>query len=698
MPLGATESKSQSWFQYWAQDLQPTPGRLNRSLRITLTSVLVLITMMVLQMPFVAYGMYAIFMVGRDSPAVTLRTGTALLCTVSCALSIALVVVILTDNDPMARILSLAAITFVAGMITVTTTMPALGSGWGLIFCVGIGFWENHTPADRLVKNSLWLLAAFSLGIAVAIAVEYVFATRSPADKLAEQLRIRYRALETMFKAYAGNSTEQQRRTTAEYVSRLAAAGHSGMLQLYNQLVDRELDTDRLPMGVQAHITMLAELLDSSAAFGLQTDSVNGEISSRCETIARQCTQLAIDFKIDPALKLDLRGSADLTHLDRVESIIRSIEAISSVADETRPNLVALPSKQVPLLIPGAIWKRENVAFALKISLCATVCYILYHAVDWPGISTSVITVMVAGLSHTGAMKQKLALRLLGAITGGLVLGIGSEVFLFPFMDSITALVVVIGTIAFLCAWVAGGPRFNYVGIQMAFTFYLTSLVGFSAPTELSPARDRFAGILLAVFVMWLVLDQVWPVRTITAMRRVVVSILKDASRVVALVDGKLSLPDYMRESDILRDRLGKQLSTARMLNEATQYEFGVDYAKHMRAGDTFIQMSMTTVALIWNHVALLHKVAQSEFLTEPTLTGLRQAIVERLSAMADALEQYGFLRGRDSVGPLNFASNAGEFDSEYSRNTIARYNELHALALSLDHRMSDVSPWETAR
>ena len=42
---------------------------------------------------------------------------------------------------------------------------------------------------------------------------------------------------------------------------------------------------------------------------------------------------------------------------------------------------------------------------------------------------------MVAGLVNTGAMKQKLTFRLLGAIVGGLVLGLSAEVFLFPFMD-----------------------------------------------------------------------------------------------------------------------------------------------------------------------------------------------------------------------------------------------------------------------
>ena len=108
-----------------------------------MASIIVLIAMMLLRMPFVAYGLYVIFMVGRVNTAVTLRTGIALLCSVACALSIALIVVILTDNNPMARVLSLAVMTFVAGMITVASSIPSVGSGWGLIFCVGIGFWEK---------------------------------------------------------------------------------------------------------------------------------------------------------------------------------------------------------------------------------------------------------------------------------------------------------------------------------------------------------------------------------------------------------------------------------------------------------------------------------------------------------------------------------------------------------------------------
>jgi multidrug resistance protein MdtO len=223
--LGMTELK-RSWLRYWTQDLRQTPGRLERSLRLALTSVLVLIVMMMLRIPYAAYGMYIILIVGYETPPLSLRTGIASLLSTACSLSIALIVVILTDNNPIARIVSLAAVTFVAGMITVATSLPALGPAVGLFFGVGIGFWENHAPADKLVKNSLCLSAAIATEIAGSIAVGYVFGSGSPADKLVEQLRTRYRALEQMLRAYASDLPIEQKRAAAEQVSRLAAQGN----------------------------------------------------------------------------------------------------------------------------------------------------------------------------------------------------------------------------------------------------------------------------------------------------------------------------------------------------------------------------------------------------------------------------------------------------------------------------------------
>jgi len=105
-------------------------------------------------------------------------------------------------------------------------------------------------------------------------------------------------------------------------------------------------------------------------------------------------------------------------------------------------------------------------------------------------------TVLITGLSTSGATKQRLVFRLAGSFIGGLILALGATVFLFPYMDSITSLVLLTAAVALLSAWVAGGRNFSYVGLQIAFSYYLVVFAGFSAPTELAPARDR----LIATF------------------------------------------------------------------------------------------------------------------------------------------------------------------------------------------------------
>jgi multidrug resistance protein MdtO len=97
---------------------------------------------------------------------------------------------------------------------------------------------------------------------------------------------------------------------------------------------------------------------------------------------------------------------------------------------------------------------------------------------------------MVTGPSTTAAMKQRFTLRILGSLLGGLILGRGTIVFLFPSMDSITSLIVLVGTLAFVASWIAGGPLFNYLGLQVAFSFYLVAWTLARPPSWRQPAID----------------------------------------------------------------------------------------------------------------------------------------------------------------------------------------------------------------
>jgi multidrug resistance protein MdtO len=674
------------WLERIWQDLQPTPGRLSKTLRMTLASILVLVLMLVLQMPNIAYGLYFIFLIGRESPSVSLRTAFPSVVMISLVIVAEVGVVILSDNDPMARVLSVAIVTFVGGMMLVSTSQPALGSLTGFVYCVVIGFWEHHAPEDTLVKNSLRLLAAFALAGACGIAVEYVFGARSPADRLEEQFRIRYQALEKMFMLCAQEVSPKQRFDAAAWVSRLAAAGPAGMMDLYNQIVDRNLDTGNLPIGTRVHITMLAELMDDSAAFGLQSETRDDpEFRQRYARLAEQCGRLIPAAIPQSEKRLEPGPQTTNSLLDRVEVTIHSILVMPvDLGAAKNKELAVLPSRKVPFLVPGAIRDKDNIAFALKISLCATLCYIVYNAIDWPGISTSVTTVMVTGLSTTAAMKQRFTLRLLGSLLGGLILGLGTIAFLFPYMDSVTSLIVLVGIIAFVASWIAGGSLFNYLGLQIAFAFYLVALLDFSASTELAPARDRFIGILFALVVMWFVLDQIWPVRTVTAMRRVLASVLRSGASLFVRIDNAEQRDQLLRETESLRDRVGKNISALRTMSEVVEYEFGVDRERHLRSSELILQISITAAALIWNQVAVLHDEQGIDLLAEPGLVEMRRKLADHMNVMAEAIaRKTGFLpeysAGLASPSILNSKHNG-----EYVRNTIARYEDLQNLASAL--------------
>ena len=145
-----------------------------------LASVITLLLVMTLRMPFAGLGMYFVFLVGRDSPAVSFRSGIFILLTLVACIGTVLAVVILTDNDPMARVLGVAVVTFLAGMIMLASTVPALASSFGFIFSTLIALWETHTPAGPLVEQMLYLLGTISLSFGSVLAVEYIFAASIP--------------------------------------------------------------------------------------------------------------------------------------------------------------------------------------------------------------------------------------------------------------------------------------------------------------------------------------------------------------------------------------------------------------------------------------------------------------------------------------------------------------------------------------
>jgi multidrug resistance protein MdtO len=233
-------------------------------------------------------------------------------------------------------------------------------------------------------------------------------------------------------------------------------------------------------------------------------------------------------------------------------------------------------------LLTGALLDPEHVRFALRGCLAATSCYLIFNALFWPEISTSVTTCFLTALTTIGASRQKQALRFAGAVIGGVVFGFGAQVFILPSIDSIagfTALfVVVIGA----SAWITtSSPRLSYLGVQIATAFCLINLQEFAFQTSLTVARDRVVGVLLGLAMMWLFFDQLWSKPAGVELRR---NFAAGMRLLAQLVRGPAAadVREAIEQSYELREAVHARFDKVRALADGVLFEFGESRRRDM--------------------------------------------------------------------------------------------------------------------
>lgn len=174
------------------------------------------------------------------------------------------------------------------------------------------------------------------------------------------------------------------------------------------------------------------------------------------------------------------------------------------------PTNPAPPVKE-PLLRPDAFSDPRHLRFAAKVLIAVLVTYGFYTAFDLFSIHTAMITCFYVALGTRAETHHRIMLRMTGAVLGA-VAGIAVMGLLMPRMTDIGHLLLVVGAVTFIAAWIAlGGNGVAYAGWQMALCFYLVVLDGFGPPTEISAATARVVGVLVGSGVIWVVFTALWP-------------------------------------------------------------------------------------------------------------------------------------------------------------------------------------------
>ncbi|MGD0649283.1 MAG: FUSC family protein [Acidobacteriaceae bacterium] len=586
--MAKTLSRDVVIFRSLQAELAPFPGRFAGSLRDTLGILLALVLTMTLRVQGIGLALALLFQLQRDRPGMTLRSAAQMLLGAAAACAATIFWAQLTDGTDFARYVGLILGIFIAAFGMATTSIPSFFSMFGFYGFVDLAAWDTHRSPNAIVTSSLYGIASLAIVMLSAVAVEYLFGSRHPAEELDREMYKNLTLLARFFHFLAQDPATQNPEQLRLLHSPLVQAANLSdvrMGELYDRVHNANPTLAGVPLGIRYRIGLLSRVLEKSALIGFNTGPKRSRCDqASCAVIAAQCDQLLAGCTpgSSPLPSESLSASAPTwlieihTELQQYAASCASPETIAQRADvhtrRFRPSF--------RLFMPGALESDVNTIYALKLTLAATLCYTVYNAIAWPGILTCVITVLFTGLSPTGQMKQRQIYRFFGTAVGG-ALAIAAEALLFPNMDSITSLVLVVAAVGFAAGWVLRSPHMGSVGTQIGFAFFLTTLQGFGATTRIAVARDRVIGVALGSLVMWFVFDQLWPIRTSQALTQILLHI-RQAARQLNQGDVREDPENFALTLSRLRVAVSMDLANTQLLESGAYFEFGRDQLREL--------------------------------------------------------------------------------------------------------------------
>ncbi len=569
-------NRSLAWFWEWLRDeLTPYPGRTLVVVRMVLAATLIMLIGMTFQIPYSWQGAIYALLVSRESPRATLKSAATICFVTGVGAAYIILSMKLAINIPPLHFLWIIATLFFVfyGISTLTNYLVAVALANTI--SAGIPLWDRHVGAEVNVEDTLWLCLAVLIAVVVTAAVELAFVRRATGDEVVLLINDRLAAVEKLLTRYA--QAEPVDPSTEQKIIQLEMLGTS----LLRRTLRRSVYSPRYSTDMAAVAALTGRLVDLAATltqFGVLPSASNqnrfrrlaSAVASISNSLTRREAPSAVQFNADneSAAHVPLLGE-----MERTVTMMTEVFAGSRSFDEYLPSPDDLP--QSTLLSRDAFVNQDHLRFALKGCLAAGSCYVIYNALAWPGIGTAETTCLLTALSTIGASHQKQILRIAGAIVGGFVIGMGSQMFILPYLDSITGFLVLFGLVTALSSWIlTSSPRLSYFGVQVALAFYLVTFQEFKVQTSLAVARDRVVGILLGLFMMWFVFDRLWGAPTSVEIKRAFISNLRamaQFAREPASNDPRIAIARTLT----LRETINANLDRARALTDGILFEFG---------------------------------------------------------------------------------------------------------------------------
>ena len=501
--MNATDSvRLPAWLAWFRREVTPFPGRWPMTIRMVVTVVLVTIISMALQVPQLGFSAFFVFFVSKENRVLTLITGLVMMAGATVATATTLLLYNYTFDYPELRVPVTAAFIFAGMFLSRTFIIGPLGFVIGFFSALMQTVAENAPNTEALVRGQLWLWIAIVEPIGLTVIVNQFLLPAHPWPALVQGLNMRLNAAATALRRIvaAGSAGGQVNQALLD----LATRGGAVMLGLLNfaEMKDWRIKR-RHPLLVET-IAAAGHVVNTTASLEYRDAQALSPEDLRCaQALLAEIGELKTVLpESDPSLpaRTVAIAPAELPQLRELQFAVESFRdsLVRGTSDYSSMNPVKAKKS---LFSADAFTNPLHVRFALKVTLAAMMCYLVYVGLDWPGINTAFVTCCFVALGNTGATIYKSWLRFFGCIAGGL-LGYVAIFLFIPHMESITSLVFLIAAASALFGWIsAGSERIAYAGLQAAFAFYLGIFQGFEPGTNLTTIRDRLAGILLGTVV-----------------------------------------------------------------------------------------------------------------------------------------------------------------------------------------------------
>ncbi|HUO35720.1 MAG TPA: FUSC family protein [Candidatus Acidoferrum sp.] len=569
-------ASSFSWIkQFLKEELKPYPGRTAVVGRMVLAATIVMIVCMTFQLSYAFQGAILVLLISRENPRATVdSSGTFFL---FCCIGTAYILVSawFVISLPTVHLLWVIFTFFLTFYLLSVMTNYGAAVAFAVIISVGVPLWDRHVSAETNVEDTLRILLVAAIGLAITVGVELLFANRKPGDNVVHPVAERLQEVEKLLASYAEGRPPDEG-TKAE-ITRLGLVGSSRVRRLLRRSNYSPIYMER--MGAVVALTggivdVAANLSNSDVRFSEEERRRAGLLS---ENIAKIRASLLSGQAAD--LSESLRQGAPVSAAPFLAEMERFVSLIAEVLSGSHPNgeNFTTPADDDPpqrLFVRDALSNAKHLQFALKGCLTAGLCYIIYNAIHWPGISTAVTTCLLTALSTIGSSRQKQVLRFAGAVFGGFVLAMGAQMFILPHVDSIVGFTIIFVLVTALSCWfLTASARLSYFGLQVALAYYLVHLQEFAFQTSLSIARDRVVGVLFGLLMMWCVFDQLWSAPAIVEMKKAFTSgmrLIAQLAREPVSTNLKVSMDRYFS----LRETLSATFDRTRSFADGVLLEF----------------------------------------------------------------------------------------------------------------------------